>query len=807
MFKRLFSCYFQSILKTWFICLLLIHSLPSWGLYAQQLDNKPPVRIAYISDPANSFADEIQSIVEEELQILVRNDFNVQFPKDLYITVDNVMEDGAQAIQQLMEDERVSMVVTLGIGVSEIAIRGAPWSKPIIVSGVFDAQLQGFPETNGASGVTNLSYIAPPPPGPVIRDLLKFRDLTYFERVALLLEETAAVTYNAFIDQLAGSALQRGITLVPVPVGMTASSVLESLPTDTDAIYLAPLPHLNPDEFILLIEELTNRQLPTFSFSADDVHKGVMASVGSIDFPLMSRRIALNAYRIILGDDPSTLPVTFASSEELVLNIRTLQELLITPPLDMLLEARRLFEDPDNVERIVTLQIAMEEARSTNLELAIEDQEITSGIEDVRIARADLLPNVSLSWSGSTVSKDVAESSFGMQPQYSLDGGLAFQQLLFSSDANANLSAQKFLQTSREQNRATLELDIILQAAEAYLNVLRTKTLEQVQQDNLNLTVTSLRMAEQRERIGAAGPGERLRIQSELARRRADRIGAFAQRSVAETALNQILNRPLDEPFMTPEANMEGRSLLEGSLSTTYLMELSQFSHLNAFLVNVALSGAPEIRSLDAAIDAQERLLVASRQTFYLPTVGLQGNVSTNVLREGAGSTLPAGGFPTTESPDFPWSAGLTINLPLYRGNSRIARRNKTVAILTQLQLQRELIAQRIEQNLRAQLQFAQTSLAVVRESETAAQTAQQSLELITEAYEQGLVSVVDLLEAQTSALVSERGVTNAIFDYLINLKRVERAVGQFEVFSTPEQQVNFIQQMEDYLQSSEDAP
>jgi len=802
----MYSCFFQRILKTWILCLLLLYSFPSLTLYAQQWDSKPPVRIAFISDPANSFADEIKSIIQEELHILARDDFDVQFPDDQSITVSNLMEDGEKSIQQLMDDEEVSMVVTLGIGISEIAIRQAPWSKPIIVSSVFDAQLQGFPEINGTSGVKNLSYIAPPPPGPVLRDLLKFRDIVYFERVALLLEETSAVTYKTFIDQLAGSALQRGITLYPIPVGMTTSSIFDHLPDDTDAIYMTPLSQLSSDEFTLLVEELTHRQFPTFSYSADDVQSGVMGSVGSIDLPLLGRRVALNAYRIILGDDPSTIPLDLAISEELVLNIRTLRNLSITPPLDMLLEARRLFEDSENIERTVTLQIAMEEARNTNLELAIEDQEVLSGSKDVRIARADLLPNISMSWSGSTVSADVAESSFGMQPQYSLDGGLTFQQILFSSDVNANFAAQKFLQASREKNRTTLELDIILRAAEAYLNVLRAKTLEQVQQDNLNLTVTSLRMAEQRERIGSAGPGERLRIQSELARRRADRIGAFARRAVSETALNQILNRPLDEQFMTPEADLVGRSLLEGGLSTTYLAELSQFSDLSTFLVNVALDTAPEIQSLDVAIDAQERILLANRQTFYLPTIGLQGNVSTNVLREGAGSTPLAGGFSTAESPDFPWSAGLTVSLPFYQGGSRFARRAKTAAILSQLQLQRELISQRIEQNLRMQLQFAQTSLAVVRESETAAQTAQQSLELVTEAYEQGLVSVVDLLEAQTSALISERGVTNAIFDYLINLKRVERAVGQFEVFSTSEEQAYFIQQMEEYIQSLERA-
>ena len=157
------------------------------------------------------------------------------------------------------------------------------------------------------------------------------------------------------------------------------------------------------------------------------------------------------------------------------------------------------------------------------------------------------------------------------------------------------------------------------------------------------------------------------------------------------------------------------------------------------------------------------------------------------------------------ESPDFPWTAGLSINLPLFQGNSRSARRSQATATLIQLELQRDLVAQRIEQNVRTQLHFAKASLTVVRESEAAARTAQQALELVTEAYGQGLVNVVSLLEAQTNALLSERNVTNAIFDYLINLKRVERAFGQFEIFSTPDEQIEFARLLEEYIRNLEE--
>ena len=535
---------------------------PAPALRAQESGSAPVARIAFVADATDPFAADSRALVQRELLALARGDFDVRFPEELVVTVDGTGAGSAQALERLIADDQVAMVVTQSLFSSEAAVRGAPWPKPVIAAWVFDARLQGFPETNGASGVANLTYIAPPPPGPVVRDLVKFRELASFARAAILVDEGAVVTFAAFIDQILETAAELGIALEPVPVGATAASGLDRISDDAEAVYVTPLPRMSPGEFELLAEGLAARRLPSFSYSADDVAKGIMASMGSIDLPLTARRIALNAYRILLGDDAGLLPVTLAPGEELVMNMRTVRELAVLPPLGALLEAQRLFETPEDVARSVTLRSAMEEAMASNLTLAMEDQGVLAGAQEVRLARAGLLPDVEAVVTGATISKDVAESSFGLQPQHNIDGGLTLRQLVFSQEAHANLSAQRSFQASREQNRAALKLDVVLEAAEAYLNVLRGKTLEQVQQDNLDLTLASLRMARERERVGAAGPGERLRLESELARRRADRIDAFAGRSAAEMSLNQVLNRPLTEPFATPEANLEGRALL-----------------------------------------------------------------------------------------------------------------------------------------------------------------------------------------------------------------------------------------------------
>ena len=782
--------------RVW-LCIALVVSLPI-ALQAQVPEERPVARIGFIADEPDAWSEQLRLLIQQELLDLAQNDFDVQFPEAYNIVADGTAEGVAQAVQGMLGDEQIDIAITLGLLGSQIAGSQAPWPRPVLATVVLDAELQGLPLDQGTSGTTNLSYITVP--APVIRDLQTFREITPFTTVDFLLDEETLSGFERFFQRLQDEATGIGITARAVGVGVTAESGLRNIPPDAEAIYLVPLSRMEAGEFEELIQGINARGLPTFAFDGADVARGALASFSRGDQPRLARRVALHAHRILLGDDPSTFSVNFTPGEELVMNVRTIREIEIVPPLGLLLEARRLFEEPVGLERQVTLQQAMDEAVRNNLSLAVEDQTVAAGAEEIRLARANLLPTVDLGATGSTIAKSLAEAANGQNPQYNLDGSLTLQQVLFSENARANVSIQKALQAARLQDRQTAELDVALDAAEAYLNVLRAKTLEQVQQDNLELTRQSMRLAQVREQIGAAGPGERLRLQSELAQRRADRVDAFAQRYAAEVALNQVLNRPLAEEFMTPEADLEGRALIESDLTTEFLTDFKTVALVGDFLVQEALRLSPEIQGLDAAIAAQERQLLATRRAFYLPVVALQGEVSTNVFNGGAGSDLPPIAPDVT---DYPWNVGVSVSLPLFEGTARGARREQAVADLAGLRVQRDLAAQLIEQNVRTQLRFAQASLAVIDQSEAAADAARRSLELVTDSYSQGVIGVVDLLEAQTAALVTERGVADAIYDYLINQKRVERAVGKFILLSSPDEQASFLDRLNQSLQDN----
>ena len=107
-----------------------------------------------------------------------------------------------------------------------------------------------------------------------------------------------------------------------------------------------------------------------------------------------------------------------------------------------------------------------------------------------------------------------------------------------------------------------IRLDLVQQVATAYLNVLRTKAFERIQRNNLKITRTNLEAARYRDSIGAAGPGEVYRWDSELATNRTNVIKASVRRELSEQALNQMLNRPLTETFSTEEVDINDPRLM-----------------------------------------------------------------------------------------------------------------------------------------------------------------------------------------------------------------------------------------------------
>ena len=135
-------------------------------------------------------------------------------------------------------------------------------------------------------------------------------------------------------------------------------------------------------------------------------------------------------------------------------------------------EAELLHNEPTNVTRRLSLASAAREAVAAHLDLAAADRSVAAGRQAVRAARAALRPQITASGGVETIDRDRAESSFGLQPVWTSAGSVGVSQLLYSHGARARATIERHVQTSREQAREELRLDIAHGAAVGYLDVL-----------------------------------------------------------------------------------------------------------------------------------------------------------------------------------------------------------------------------------------------------------------------------------------------------------------------------------------------
>ena len=523
------------------------------------------------------------------------------------------------------------------------------------------------------------------------------------------------------------------------------------------------------------------------------------------DTSRLVRRVALNLHRILLGERPEDLPVDFSQSERLTINMATARAIGVYPSFALLTEAELLNEVRTQAARSLSLSGVVREASSANLDLAVADRTVTAGLHRVEEARAGSRPRIDVSGLGVLIDQDRAESSFGNQAQRQITGTAQVSQLIYSDQVWSSYDIERNLQDLRQEERAQLRLDVILEASESYLNVLQTKTIERILRDNLRLTRSNLEVAQARVDLGATTRDEVFRWESQIATNRKNLIDASALRNQAEIAVNRVLNRPIGESFLTAETALDDPELVSSFEQIgPYISSPQSFAIFRNFMVGEAFEASPELRQLEAAISAQERVVLTSKRTLYLPTVGAQADISA-FQTGGAGSMapqLPIPGLTLPSANSLNWSVGIRASLPIFEGGALRARRSRAEMELAELVLQRDATRQRIEQRIRSALHQAGASFAGIDLSQDAAEAARRNLDIVSDFYSQGTVDIIRLLDAQSRALVDDLVAANAIFGYLLDLMGVQRAVGQFDYYRSPQDRQNFLSRLDNYFQS-----
>ena len=393
------------------------------------------------------------------------------------------------------------------------------------------------------------------------------------------------------------------------------------------------------------------------------------------------------------------------------------------------------------------------------------------------------------------------DNSFSLgQAQRQFTWGISGSQLLYSPGSHAELRFSRDTYRSTEHDYVSARLDTMLAAGEAFLEVLRAKNNERVNRDNLRLTRKNLSLAETRNAIGVAGREEVFRWQTQIAESRSGVIEANAIRNQAEIDFNRILNRPLEAPFRVPPAE-EVRRVTPGSDERVakYLQDAGSFKVFREFMAQEAIRNSPEIRSIDNTIRARDELLKGERRQLGIPDVAIVGGFQHIPFVGGVGSEAPPmqGTEVIPGRQTFTWQVGAAASLVLFDGTSNYARIRRTFREIDRLQTDRAVIAQRLEQNVRAALHQAGFSFANIELTADAAEASARNLELVTDLYQRGAANIIQLVDAQNQALGAALAAANARYDFLIDALRVQRASGAFSLEGTDEERDDFIQRLD----------
>ena len=783
-------------------CCIIIILLPSIANSAEL----PVFNIGVVQDGPSELIDETKQIFIEEITSLISGEFDIRFPEDKTFVGNGTIEGIKSGFDRLLADKEVDFILTLGIVAADYAGHYNGLSKPVIAPFTLGTRLQGLPYANGISGVNNLNYLDVP--FLMQRNIEIFREIVRFNRLGFFISKNIIESVPIISSHLLDLGDELGIEIIIIPIGGSVEEMIAAIPDNIEAAFVNPLITIDRDEFDRFSQALIEKKLPSFAALGEkDVQRGLMMGMIKDDFIIRrARRTALNIQRILLGENASQLKVAYSENQRMSFNRSTARAIGVSPPWEILSEAEIISDIRKDIARNLTLEKVMIEAMKVNLDVAVKDLYVSAGAEEVKNARANLFPKVEVSALGLQVDADRAEASMGQQSEKTFSGSAKVSQVIYSEPAWANYSIQKNIQKSREAELQSLRLDVALEASTAYLHILQAKTNERIQKDNLKLTRSNLETAQVREFVGIAGPAELYRWEAEISAARNSVISANSQRNLAEMELNRILHRPLEEPFTTAEAELDDESELIGDVRLfKYIDNRRHFSILRDFYVQQGINASPEIAQIDAAIEAQNRWLKSTWRSYFAPTMALSAELSRLWWEDGAGTESPdigalMGENPSPKADNNNWNVGLSLSLPIFEGGAKQAVFAKAQKELFALKKQRIAAEDAIEQRIRSAMHIAQASFAAIKHSRAQSEAAHKSLNVMKDAYAQGAVSILDLLDIQNTAKLSDEGAANAVYRFVADYLNIQRAVGNFDVFSSKEETDRFFDKLEKYL-------
>jgi TolC family type I secretion outer membrane protein len=413
-----------------------------------------------------------------------------------------------------------------------------------------------------------------------------------------------------------------------------------------------------------------------------------------------------------------------------------------------------------------TVRQAVRHALRANPVIQAAEQGATAAAASVREARSAWFPEVTGQASYRRLSGNVdytveLPGETGEQPvtfapailnRYSTRASVT--QPLFTGFRipNQHDAAQARTEAARAQVAST-EQSVAFETRAAYWDLYRAQAQARATAKSVELIERRLTDIRNQRAAGRATEADVLRVKARRDRVRAERLRARNAVQSARRALNDQMGRPLEAPV---------------TLADT--VQLSQTERPADALVERALQQRPNLRALRQTVRAQAAEVDVA-QSDWFPQVALTGSY----LYARPNEQL----FPPEDRFQGTWEAGVQLSWDLSLGFRTDAAADRARA---QWQQARYELQDR-RQSVRAEVKQRAEDVAQAREAVAAAETSLESARAAYRAvqsrFEEGMVVVSDLLDAERALREARSQLAAAQAEYALARAALARAVGR----------------------------
>ncbi len=399
-----------------------------------------------------------------------------------------------------------------------------------------------------------------------------------------------------------------------------------------------------------------------------------------------------------------------------------------------------------------TLREALVAAYRTNPTLTGQRETLRASDAGVAIARAAGRPQISATVG---LNRDLTRSGVldvgGKGP--SVSGGLDLSYPLFNGGSVRN--SVRAAETRVEAGRATLravEGDVFTLAVAAYMDVIRDRSIVELNQNNVRVLDTNLEATSDRFEIGDLTRTDVAQSEARLQLGRSQLASAQGRLLSSEATYRQVIGRAPDALAPPPPLPPLPTTAEEA--------------------VRIALANNPDLLAstrFATAAGYDVRVARASR----LPT--LSGVVSGTYVNDLGGGN---GGFPTAGTQT---SAGLNARIPLFQGGLPAARTRQAQALEGQLLEQVIGTERAVVATTRSAFATHDAAQKAIQSNAVAVQANELALEGARAEQSVGTRTVLDVLNAEQELLNAQVALVTAKRDAYVAGFQLLNAMGQAE--------------------------